>query len=54
MKNFFLDNKDIQFHLDHPLVRKVVDLKENNYQDSANDEMAPASYEDAIDNYHKV
>lgn len=54
MGNFFLDNKDLQFHLDHPLVRKVVDLKENNYKDSLTNEMAPASYEDALDNYRKV
>lgn len=54
MENFFLDNKDLQFHLDHPLVRKVVDLKENHYKNSGNDEMAPASYEDALDNYRKV
>lgn len=54
MANFFLDNKDLQFQLDHPLVRKVVDLKENNYKDSLTDEMAPASYEDALDNYRKV
>lgn len=54
MANFFLDNKDLQFHLDHPLVRKVVDLKENHYKDSVKDEMAPTSYEDALDNYRKV
>lgn len=54
MANFFLDNKDLQFHLDHPLVKKVVDLKENNYKDSLTDDMAPASYEDALDNYRKV
>ncbi len=54
MENFFLDNKDIQFHLDHPLVKKVVDLKENNYEDSLTNDMAPASYEDAVDNYRKV
>ncbi len=54
MENFFLDNKDLQFHLDHPLVKKVVDLKENNYEDSLTNDMAPTSYEDAIDNYRKV
>lgn len=54
MANFFLDNKDIQFQLDHPLVKKVVDLKENNYEDCQNDEMAPVSYDDALDNYRKV
>lgn len=31
MANFFLDNKDLQFHLQHPLMRKIVALKERNY-----------------------
>ena len=28
MANFFLDNKDLQYHLEHPLMRKIVELKE--------------------------
>ena len=24
MANFFLDNKDLQFHLQHPLMRKKI------------------------------
>lgn len=54
MANFFLDNKDIQYHLNHPLMRKIVELKENNFQNAENDELAPHNFEDAIDNYRKV
>ena len=28
MANFFLDNKDLQLHMNHPLMRKIVELKE--------------------------
>ena len=28
MGNFFLDNKDLQFHLNHPLMKKIVELRE--------------------------
>ena len=28
MANFFSDNKDLQFQLQHPLMRKIVELKE--------------------------
>ena len=27
MANFFSDNKDLQFHLQHPMMRKIVELK---------------------------
>ncbi|MDE5944844.1 MAG: acyl-CoA dehydrogenase family protein [Rikenella sp.] len=54
MANFFLDNKDIQFHLDHPLMKKIVDLKEQGFRDKATYDYAPVDFEDAIDSYKKV
>lgn len=54
MANFFLDNKDIQFHLDHPLMKKIVDLKEQGFRDKAMYDYAPVDFEDAIDSYKKV
>ncbi len=54
MANFFSDNKDIQFHLDHPLMKKIVDLKEQGFRDKGTYDYAPVDYEDAIDSYKKV
>lgn len=54
MKNFFLDNKDIQYHLNHPLMKKIVALKENNYADKDKYDYAPVDFEDAMDNYRRV
>ena len=31
MANFFSDNKDLQFHFQHPLMRKIVELKERGF-----------------------
>ena len=31
MANFYTDNEDIKFHLGHPLMEKIVALKEQNY-----------------------
>ena len=31
MANFFSDNKDLQFHLQHPAMRKIVELKERGF-----------------------
>ncbi|MGM0650884.1 MAG: acyl-CoA dehydrogenase family protein [Bacteroidota bacterium] len=54
MANFYNDNKDLQFHLNHPLMQKIVKLKENNYKDASDYDYAPADFEDAMDSYEKV
>ncbi|MDR1756571.1 MAG: acyl-CoA dehydrogenase family protein [Culturomica sp.] len=54
MANFYTDNEDIKFHLAHPLMKKIVALKERNYTQREQFEDAPKDYEDALDNYDKV
>ena len=54
MENFYTDNKDLKFHMKHPLMEKIVALKENNYKEFNEFDFAPADYEDAIDNYDKI
>lgn len=54
MANFFSDNKDLQFHLQHPLMRKIVELKERNFSEKDTYDYAPQNFEDAMDNYRKV
>ena len=53
-KNFFSDNKDLQFHLEHPLMRKIVELKERNFAEKEAYNYAPQSLEDALDSYRRV
>lgn len=54
MANFFEDNKDLQFHLDHPLMKKIVAMKEHNYSEAEKYDYAPVDYADAIDSYKRV
>ena len=54
MANFFSDNKDLQFHLDHPLMRKIVELKERGFADKALYDYAPQDFDDAMDSYRRV
>lgn len=54
MENFYKDNKDLQFHLNHPLMKKIVALRENNYEEAKEYDYAPIDFEDAIDSYDKV
>jgi len=54
MANFFTDNKDLRFHLKHPLMEKIVRLKEMDYRDRLEYDYAPHDFEDAMDNYDRV
>ncbi len=54
MANFFLDNKDLQYHLEHPLMRKIVELKERNFTEKDLYDYAPQNFEDAMDSYRRV
>lgn len=54
MANFFTDNKDIAFHLSHPLMEKIVHLKENGYSEKDKYDYAPQNFEDAMDSYNKA
>ncbi len=54
MANFYTDNPDLRHHLGHPLMRKIVELKERNYTDVEKFDYAPLNFEDAMDNYDKV
>lgn len=54
MDNFFTDNGDLLFQLHHPLMKKIVALKENDYADKDKYDYAPVDFEDAMDNYEKV
>jgi len=54
MANFFSDNKDLQYHLSHPLMRKIIELKERNFADAAVYDYAPQNAEDALDSYRRV
>ena len=54
MANFFLDNKDLQYHLSHPLMKRIIELKERNFADAAHYDYAPQNVEDALDSYRRV
>ena len=54
MSNYYSDHPEIEFHLNHPLMKRVVDLKERNYAEKDQFEDAPVNYEDAIENYKRL
>lgn len=54
MANFYTDNEDLRFHLNHPLMKKIVELKEMSYRDKDEYDYAPQNFDDAMDSYDKV
>jgi 3-(methylthio)propanoyl-CoA dehydrogenase len=54
MANFYTDTAELKFHLTHPLMQKIVALKERDYTEHERFDYAPVDFEDAMDNYDKV
>ncbi len=54
MANFYNDNPDLKHHLHHPLMEKIVALKERDYTDAVKYDYAPVDFADAMDNYERV
>ena len=54
MDNFYKDTPDFRFHLDHPIVEKIVKLKEQDFKESELYDHAPLNHDDAIDTYDKI
>ncbi len=54
MANFYTDNKALKIHLQHPLMQKIVSLKERDFADADKFDYAPVDFADAMDNYERV
>lgn len=52
--NFYKENPALKFQLGHPLMKKIVALKEQNFADKDKYDYAPQDFEDAIDSYDRV
>ena len=54
MANFYTDTPELKFHLNHPLMKRIVELKERNFTEKDQYDYAPLDFEDAMDSYDKV
>ncbi|MFR9566107.1 MAG: acyl-CoA dehydrogenase family protein, partial [Rikenellaceae bacterium] len=54
MANFFLDNKELKYHLSHPMMEKIVELKERGYAEKDIYDYAPQDFEDAMDSINRT
>ncbi len=54
MANYYSDHPEIAFHLNHPLMKRIVELKERNFADAREYDYAPVDLGDAIENYKQI
>ena len=49
-----VDVKKLEYYLNNPLMKRIVELKERNFADKDQFEDAPVNYDDAIENYKRI
>lgn len=54
MANYYKDHPEYDFYLSHPEMKRIVELKERNFEDKDKYEDAPVDFEDAIENYKQL
>lgn len=54
MANNYTDHPELKFELNHPLMKRIVELKERDFRDKDSYDYAPLDFEDALDSYDRV
>lgn len=54
MANHYTEHPELRFELNHPLMQRIVELKERNFRDKDEFDTAPLDHADAMDNYDRV
>jgi len=55
MANYYTDHPEIAFHLTHPQMKHLVDLREKGYEDAQKGiDYAPVDFDDAMANYQRM
>ncbi len=54
MANYYTDHPEFDFYLNHPEMKRIVELKERNFADKDKYEDAPVDFDDAVENYKRL
>lgn len=54
MANYYTDHPEYEFYLNHPEMKRIVELKERGFADKDKYEDAPVDFDDAIENYKQL
>ena len=54
MANYYSDHPEFEFYLNHPEMKRIVELKERGFADAAEYADAPVEFDEAIENYKQM
>lgn len=54
MANYYTDHPEYAFYLNHPEMKRIVELRERGFADKDKFEDAPVDFDDAIENYKRL
>ena len=54
MSNFYTDSPELKHYLNHPLMQRIVELRERDFVERDQYSYAPKNHKDAMENYDKV
>ncbi|MBO5182627.1 MAG: acyl-CoA dehydrogenase family protein [Paraprevotella sp.] len=54
MANFYSDIEELKYHLNNPMMKRIVELKERDFRDKDEYDYAPVDHADAMDSYDKI
>lgn len=54
MANYYSDIPELKYHLENPMMKRIVELKERDFRDKDEFDYAPVDYADAMDSYNRV
>ena len=54
MANNYSEHPELKFELNHPLMKRIVELKERDFRDKDSYDYAPLDFDDAMDSYDRV
>ena len=54
MANYYSDIPELKYHLENPMMKRIVEVKERDFRDKDEFDYAPVDYADAMDSYDKT
>ena len=52
--NYYTDNPVLKHYLNHPLFRRIVEMRERNFTEAEKYDYAPVDFEEAVAGYEQV
>ena len=52
--NYYTDNPVLRHYLTHPLLRRIVEMREHNFTEAEKYDYAPVDFEEAVAGYEQI